>query len=383
MRVQMEPALRCVLRAACAAASGASTCAQTALSSSEVCRATRAASTLAAWAAPAPPGRPQQPRDWQSWGGLGIAAAAALTAASASAALAEAPSFSPSSSGTSSGASGGVLSVDTKRRLFFKYEKRMREMSSVDKVFEYFASVRIDGVSYMEPEDLLRAVVATYPPEGSAALRGGSLPGEPAATIATRPTTTAGTLHSPAPASPPAAKQPPPKAAAAAAKPSQALHESSLFKKFDVNRDGFFSFPEFLALLALLSIPAPDVMALFAAVDADGSGAIDADEFALMLQQLQRMAQIEATGRWGRTFQRADFASTDLQTFFFGADGCGQLRQPDLAAMLSALQAELSSLEFNHYDHRGTDAIRGQDLARSVVCAEGVRTVDQLLDRVR
>lgn len=66
------------------------------------------------------------------------------------------------------------------QRTFFKYEKRIRNNSSRDKVFEYFATViDTDGTKFMQLPDLLRAIVPTYPPSASDVERGGSLAGEP------------------------------------------------------------------------------------------------------------------------------------------------------------------------------------------------------------
>ncbi len=39
-----------------------------------------------------------------------------------------------------------ILGLTSRRRVFFKYEKRIRELSAPDKVFDYFASVS-QGVS--------------------------------------------------------------------------------------------------------------------------------------------------------------------------------------------------------------------------------------------
>jgi hypothetical protein len=41
-----------------------------------------------------------------------------------------------------------LLDLGSRRRVFFKYEKRIRELSSPDKVFDYFASVTHDGTRY-------------------------------------------------------------------------------------------------------------------------------------------------------------------------------------------------------------------------------------------
>lgn len=54
----------------------------------------------------------------------------------------------------------------------------MRDKSSRDKVFEYFASVTDkDGNKFMQLPDLLRAVLPTYPPSTTDIERGGSLAG--------------------------------------------------------------------------------------------------------------------------------------------------------------------------------------------------------------
>ena len=43
------------------------------------------------------------------------------------------------------------------------YENRIRAHSSPEKVFEYFASVCIDGVWFMTPDDFIRAITPYNP----------------------------------------------------------------------------------------------------------------------------------------------------------------------------------------------------------------------------
>jgi hypothetical protein len=64
-----------------------------------------------------------------------------------------------------------------RQRIFFKYEKRIRELSSLEKVFEYFATQEEEGVKYMTKDDLARSLVPTYPPSDSSIERAGSLDG--------------------------------------------------------------------------------------------------------------------------------------------------------------------------------------------------------------
>ncbi|XP_072072288.1 calcium uptake protein, mitochondrial isoform X3 [Arachis hypogaea] len=72
-----------------------------------------------------------------------------------------------------------LFSDSYRRRVFFNYEKRIRLQSPPEKVFEYFASIKIaNGKVYMTPVDLMRAVVPVFPPSESNRVREGFLRGE-------------------------------------------------------------------------------------------------------------------------------------------------------------------------------------------------------------
>ena len=71
----------------------------------------------------------------------------------------------------------------TLKRQFFKYEKRLRQKSTHEKMFEYFSSQVTDGKHCMTAQDVLRALVAVHPPEGATWTRSGSLDGERAPRI--------------------------------------------------------------------------------------------------------------------------------------------------------------------------------------------------------
>lgn len=71
-----------------------------------------------------------------------------------------------------------LLDLETRKRTFFKYEKRVRSLSTPEKIFEYFASIEDDGIKSMSHQDLLRALTAVYPPQGSTLERAGALLGE-------------------------------------------------------------------------------------------------------------------------------------------------------------------------------------------------------------
>lgn len=71
-----------------------------------------------------------------------------------------------------------LLTEQMQKRTFFKYEKRVRDLSTHEKVFAYFSSASSAGASQLSPFDLVRALLAIYPPDGGSWARSGSLAGE-------------------------------------------------------------------------------------------------------------------------------------------------------------------------------------------------------------
>lgn len=72
-----------------------------------------------------------------------------------------------------------LVPLRKKQQLYFLYEKRIRDLSNSEKVFEYFANEKLpDGSAHMRPQDLLAALVPVYPPEGEQA-RAAPLPTPP------------------------------------------------------------------------------------------------------------------------------------------------------------------------------------------------------------
>ncbi|KAL6974037.1 hypothetical protein U1Q18_028220 [Sarracenia purpurea var. burkii] len=123
-----------------------------------------------------------------------------------------------------------------RRKVFFKYEKRIRMQSPPEKVFEYFASIRTpSGEMLMTPADLMRAVVPVFPPSGSNRIREGSLKGEWAP----------GELH---------------------------CAPSSFFMLFDTNNDGLISFAEYIFFVTILNIPESSFSVAFKMFDLDNNG---------------------------------------------------------------------------------------------------------------
>lgn len=236
-----------------------------------------------------------------------------------------------------------LLSLDQRRRTFFKYEKRVRELSPREKVFEYFASVR-DGKSFsMTAGDMMRSVVPVYPPEGSDVVRAGSLPGEPSPHV-----------HDEEP--------------------------SKFIASFDIDGDDNINFDEFLLFQTLLSIPLDDLEVAFRLMDKDGSGKVDRYEFGQMLDALHAQA-----GKPSVTMRKSVHSTEDdlhgLMSTFFGASGKLQLSLEAFRSFVSDLREELVRLEFQYYDWRHKGGIAGRDFAHSIISCARLKHVDQYLDR--
>ncbi|KAH9311458.1 hypothetical protein KI387_026493, partial [Taxus chinensis] len=236
-----------------------------------------------------------------------------------------------------------------RRRVFFNYERRIRLRSSPEKVFEYFASVRSpDGELLMTHADLMRAVVPVFPPSGSSLVRDGSLRGE-------RPP---GELICP---------------------------PSKFFMLFDIDEDGFISFPEYIFFVTLLSVPDSDISAAFKMFDRDNDGEIDREEFRKVMKLMRAKHRQGVAHRDGR---RSGFKVEDsvenggLLQFFFGKDGKNRLQLVEFERFIRDLHKEIIKLEFEHYDYQSHGTISAKDFALSMVAAADMKHINQYLDRI-
>ncbi|GLT76151.1 hypothetical protein SLA2020_478270 [Shorea laevis] len=236
-----------------------------------------------------------------------------------------------------------------RRKVFFKYEKRIRLRSPPEKVFEYFASFRTpEGESLMQPADLMRAVVPVFPPSESNAVREGYLSGE------RRP----GELQ---------------------------CSPSKFFMLFDVNNDGLISFKEYIFFVTLLSIPESSFSIAFKTFDTDNSGEIDKEEFKKVMALMRARNRQGAVHKDGRRTWLKVSASVDdggLVELFFGKDGKARLQHDKFIQFMRDLQDEVLRLEFAHYDCKNRETISAKDFALSMVASADMSHLDKLLDRV-
>nr|XP_016478629.1 PREDICTED: calcium uptake protein 1, mitochondrial-like [Nicotiana tabacum] len=236
-----------------------------------------------------------------------------------------------------------------RKKVFFKYEKRLRVQSPPEKVFEYFASYRTpSGEVYMTPVDLMRAIVPVFPPSETSGVRGGYLKGESASSD----------LH---------------------CAPSQ------FFMLFDTNNDGLISFPEYIFFVTLLSIPESSFSEAFRMFDLDNDGGVDKEEFKKMMELMRTANRQGARHRNGLRFGLKVTGSVEeggLLEYFFSEDGNGRLEQERFVQFLRDLHDEILRLEFAHYDYKSQGSISAKDFALSMVASADISHINKFLDRV-
>eukprot|EP00878_Enallax_costatus_P024166 GHUV01025765.1.p1 GENE.GHUV01025765.1~~GHUV01025765.1.p1 ORF type:complete len:470 (+),score=125.94 GHUV01025765.1:256-1665(+) len=290
-----------------------------------------------------------------SWAAAGaaLAALAATITAAVSADSHKSPSNASVRDSAASPAIDGVpgtggvklLSLPIRQRIFFRYEKRIRDLSTLEKIFDYFATHEKDGGKVMNSQDVVRALVPTYPPVGTDVERAGFLDGEH--------------VHSPE-------------------VKSAAKH---LLHFFDHNDDGTISFQEFVLIVIALAVPEKDVDIVFDIIDLDNNGVLTEEEFKQALQQLERRAGIQASfhGRAGR--HNTVDNDRDMAHRLFQDNERG-VPVHKFRAFLQRLQHNVLKLEFAHYDTKDQGYICGADFAHSLVTAADAREVEKYLDLV-
>ncbi|GAV60557.1 efhand domain-containing protein/EF_hand_3 domain-containing protein/EF_hand_6 domain-containing protein [Cephalotus follicularis] len=236
-----------------------------------------------------------------------------------------------------------------RRKVFFKYEKRIRLRSPPEKVFEYFASfLRPDGELLLRPADLMRAVVPVFPPSESNLVREGYLMGE----------RSPGDLQ---------------------------CAPSEFFMLFDMNNDGLISFKEYIFFVTLLSIPESSFSVAFKMFDIDNNGEIDKEEFKKVMALMRGHSRQGAVHRDGFRLGLKVNGSVEnggLVEYFFGKDGKTRLQHDRFVQFMRDFHDEILRLEFAHYDYKARGTISAKDFALSIVASADMSNLDRLLHRV-
>eukprot|EP00055_Hartaetosiga_balthica_P005609 m.16674 g.16674 ORF g.16674 m.16674 type:complete len:445 (+) comp4656_c0_seq1:10-1344(+) len=221
-----------------------------------------------------------------------------------------------------------------KTRTVANYENRLRDYSTPDKVFRYFASVKVDDVVYMTPADFIRAVTpGEIQPEGV----GLDL-------FAKKPSSF-GKVTNPS---------------------ARLFSHDDTGKVTSRGENGLISYAEFLFLLTLLSAPPRQFDFAFKMFDVNGDGTVDLEEFSTVQSAVQKST---ASGRRIHKKDKTSVSHADVSHSFvvqklFGKDGKGTCTVDDFHAFLSEVQEDVLHIDFL----RHSESENGQTITELALC---------------
>lgn len=210
-----------------------------------------------------------------------------------------------------------------RERRIIEYEDRLRLYSTPDKIFRYFATLKIIDPNddsgrvfevFMTPEDFLRS----FTPGVMQPRRWG--------------------LDSFKAYNPEKHKR------------HKFSDPNSIFYKLGEN--GLINFSDYLFLMTLLSTSHADFALAFKIFDVDGNGALDKEEFTKVQQLIMSQTTVGQRHRDHVTPNSSFKVETNsaLETYFFGKDGKGSLSSEKFIEFQERLQHDILKMEFDRRD---------------------------------
>ena len=296
------------------------------------------------------------------------------------------------------GGGASLVSDEYRREVFFAYENRLREHSSIDKVFAYFASGKnARGETMMTKEDLIRSAIPVYQKTN---IRSGSLEGEVVQEeeVEGKDVTETNVLKS--------------------KKNRSFIGGERIATYFDTNSDGMINFPEFVFFTTLMKLSDEQILREFLKADVDGSGALDAEEFAMMMRRMRSSGEMKNTKAdflMSRTGVHIDQGNLDVigngiynhffqkkkkkRGWFGTSDGNSDSDSTDSTEnkydlerkitfgefrnFLNELGDTLVDMEFSHYDEENKGWISSRDLGYALITRSNVTKIHDYLSIAR
>lgn len=202
-----------------------------------------------------------------------------------------------------------------------EYENRLREFSTPDKIFRYFATVRVEFEGgkkeiFMKPSDFMRSIT----------------PGE------LQPNRLGLDLYEDV----------------QAAKLNEVTDGAEIEDQSFISRlakHGLISFQDYIFLLTLLSTPKHDCEIAFKMFDLYGDGCVSYQEFLdtrAVLESRSSMGKRHKDNIYSGNTIRADGHSA-LTKYFFGKDANKKLTLDDFVVFMDGLKEDVFRMEFNKY----------------------------------
>ncbi|XP_017019670.1 calcium uptake protein 1 homolog, mitochondrial isoform X2 [Drosophila kikkawai] len=230
--------------------------------------------------------------------------------------------------------------VGFRERKIIEYENRIRQFSTPDKIFRYFATVRLQDATQtivcMTPEDFLRSI---YPgikqPDG--------LGLDQYRRYDPKSVGEQLNLH---------------------------LEKNSIFYK--LGSFGLITFSDYIFLLTVLSISRRHFEIAFRMFDLNGDGDVDCEEFEMVATLVRQQTSMGTRHRdhanTGNTFKGVNSA---LITYFFGPNMDEKLTIEKFLDFQEQLQREILSLEFERKEPNADGNITEADFAELLLAYAG------------
>jgi len=222
--------------------------------------------------------------------------------------------------------------------LVINYENRIRDFSSPEKVFCYFASHELLGSPLMTFDDFVLSITPNLTREFDGSEMSHKGMSSSSAVGASGSLTSASVKNmNDTPEFLEFRKN-------AAVERAQKLEKNARKLSIDLSGDGLMSFSEYLFIFTLLSIPDSDFELTFMMFDQDGNGTVDCDEFLSVMQHMRKRSGVAQTNRLGTAFV-TDRNAPICETFF-GPNRDRKLDFKQFSEFVRSLQAEIWELEF-------------------------------------
>merc|ERR1719264_186830 len=252
----------------------------------------------------------------------------------------------------------GKKKVGFRNRKIIEYENRIRQYSTPDKIFRYFATYKVSDEKgrhsevMMTPEDFLRSITpGSQQPEHLGLDQFHNLSIEELN----------GSISL-----------------------DLGVEQSSIF--YQLGGGGLITFSDYIFLLTVLSTSRRHFEIAFKMFDLNGDGNVDAKEFEVVTNLMKSQSSMGARhrdhGNTGSTFKGIN---SGLITFFFGDDREGNLTVDKYLEFQRCLQNEILALEFKRKCGSEEEVISEKDFAELLIAYAGFppKKKVKMLKRVR
>eukprot|EP00903_Cladosiphon_okamuranus_P016220 g14967.t1 len=141
------------------------------------------------------------------------------------------------------------------------------------------------------------------------------------------------------------------------------ISRDSFVAMVDIDGDGLISYEEYMLFRTLLSLPQRKLSIAFRMFDRDDSGAVDSHELASFMEVLKGETNVGKTEGVKRNDGYVDVANK----LFFAGSASGKLTLEQFSMFVRLLQREALVMQFNHCDERGQGSLTATDFAKFLV----------------